>query len=258
MLKIIKINRDQLFDSHVTGTGFETVGSVAQRLPEYNLIINADGWYKNKSASIWYSEGTAKNTIQMHSRPWINFEEDNDYSFGWRAKTFYRNFNCVSGTRFIVEGGKINSRMSDSGELNARTSIGITGDGGLVIMVVDGRDHPLPQRGLSLTQVAEYMIDEDCVTAVDLDGGGSTTMAINGKVVNNPNDDGEPGQRHVINHLCLKVDPAVLGEVPEPDPEPDPVELEVIPIAAGGLTLRRADNGQAYTNAEGFTFIKDV
>lgn len=222
MLKVYVIPKDTILGSFVTRTGFETVGSVAARMPEYNFIINADGRQKgtNKSNSIWYSEGIGKNTKQMDWRPWINFDKYNNYKFGWVWGTFWGNFNAVSGTRFIVENGKLNSKSGSwPPELNARTAIGIGYDGSLVVAVADGRDKPIPDYGLSLLELAELMIESGCETAIDLDGGGSTTLAINGVVANEPNDDGVPGQRAVINHLCLKLS-SMPGEEPPPPPPP--------------------------------------
>jgi hypothetical protein len=227
------IKPENILNSYVTDSGFETVGSVAARLSEFNLVINADGWYGAESASIWYSNEKAVNKVQMHYRPWLNFDKDNNFSFGWKRGSHWGNYNAVSGVRFIVEDGEVNSRMSDSGELNARTAVGITNEGELVIVVVDGRDTPNPE-GLSLTGLAELMIENGCHTAIDLDGGGSTTLAVNGEVVNNPNDDGVAGERPVINHLCLDV---IFEDIPDPPPiEPPSDERRVLLIEDEDVT----------------------
>jgi len=219
MIQVFKIPKETIQGVFVTRSGFETVGSVAARLPEYNFIINADGWYGSQSASIWYSEGIGKNTSQRDWRPWINFDKQNNYKFGWMWGTFWGNFNAVSGTRFIVENGQPNTRWEGwPTELNARTAIGIAYDGSLVVAVVDGRDSPDPE-GLSLKGLADLMIENGCETAIDLDGGGSTTLAINGQIANTPEDDGVPGQRAVINHLCLR-----LSEIPGQPTDPPPVD----------------------------------
>lgn len=227
------INKESIVDVHVTKSGFETVGNVATRLPEFNLIINADGWYKGISNSIWYSGGRVKNRIQKDYRPWINFDRDNNFEFGWKRGSHWGNYNAVSGSRFIVENGVVNPKMSKSSELDARTAIGITHDGKLVIAVVDGRDIPNPE-GLSLTGLAELMLNYNCEAAIDLDGGGSTTLALNGAVFNAPNDDGVYGQRSVINHLCFNIlnldgyDPPVDPPIDPPvDPSGDEYVLHV-------------------------------
>jgi len=222
MIQVFTIPKDIILDSHVTNTGFATVGQVAAWKSEYNFIVNGDGWYSNQSASIWYSEGVGRNQSQKDWRPWLNFDKNNNYKFGWVIGTHWWNFNCVSGSRFIVERGAVNSQSGRwSPELNARTAIGIDHAGNLIVSVVDGRDKPAPAEGLSLLGLAELMIENGCETAMDLDGGGSTTLYLNGVLANEPNDDGVLGERAVVNHIGLR-----LSEIPgQPEPpEPPPVE----------------------------------
>ena len=239
MIQVFRIARDTILDSHVTNCGFATVGQVAEWKPEYNFIINGDGWYNNKSASIWYSEGVGKNTTQKDWRPWLNFNKNNEYKFGWVWGTFWLNFNAISGTRFIVENGSINSKFETwPPELNARTAIGIDGAGDLVIAIVDGRDRPNPE-GLSLVELALLMLENGCVTAMDLDGGGSTTLYVNGGLANQPNDNGDLGERAVVNHLCLR-----LSEIPG-QPEPPPVEPPPDPEFKWPEYLMAHNNGES-------------
>ena len=47
------------------------------------------------------------------------------------------------------------------------------------------------QRGLSLLELADLMKEMGCVTAYNLDGGGSSTMWFNGKVLNHPTTFGD-------------------------------------------------------------------
>jgi exopolysaccharide biosynthesis protein len=74
----------------------------------------------------------------------------------------------------------------------ARTAVGITKDDRLLLVTVDGlpRDKSLRDDrssiGVTLEELAELMINLGAVEAMNLDGGGSTTMWIDGKVVNRP------------------------------------------------------------------------
>ena len=74
----------------------------------------------------------------------------------------------------------------------ARTAVGITRDNKLLLVTVDGlpRDKSLRDDrssiGVTLEELAELMINLGAVEAMNLDGGGSTTMWIDGKVVNKP------------------------------------------------------------------------
>ena len=56
----------------------------------------------------------------------------------------------------------------------SRTAIGITAEGKVVMMVLDGRQLPRSAGG-ALEEIAQIMLEAGCVEAVNLDGGGSTT-----------------------------------------------------------------------------------
>lgn len=58
-----------------------------------------------------------------------------------------------------------------------RTAVGYTADGDIILMVVDGRN-VAGSRGVSLDQLARMMKGVGCVGALNLDGGGSTTMCV--------------------------------------------------------------------------------
>jgi len=66
-----------------------------------------------------------------------------------------------------------------------RTAVGVRADGTLVFVTVDGRQ-PETSVGMSIPELTDLMLELGCVSAVNLDGGGSTTMVIDGQVVNSP------------------------------------------------------------------------
>lgn len=68
-----------------------------------------------------------------------------------------------------------------------RTAVGLTPDGDWLWLVVDGRN-PAHSRGLTLHETAELLREQGAVQAMNLDGGGSTTLVIDGRVVNRPSD----------------------------------------------------------------------
>lgn len=72
-----------------------------------------------------------------------------------------------------------------------RTAVGARADGTLLAVIVDGRQ-PGHSVGMSLGELTDLFLDLGAVDAVNLDGGGSTTMVIRGEIVNQPSDrDGE-------------------------------------------------------------------
>ena len=66
-----------------------------------------------------------------------------------------------------------------------RTAVGVRADGTLLFVTVDGR-RPKESVGMSLPELTDLMLELGCVSAINLDGGGSTTMVVDGNVVNRP------------------------------------------------------------------------
>jgi hypothetical protein len=77
-----------------------------------------------------------------------------------------------------------------------RTLAGVRADGKLLLVTVDGR-RPGWSTGMTLPEAARLMRSLGAREAVNLDGGGSTTMAVRGEIVNRPSDPG--GERPVSN-----------------------------------------------------------
>ena len=65
-----------------------------------------------------------------------------------------------------------------------RTAAGIRGDGTLLLVVIDGRQ-PV-SRGVDLEQLAALMVDLGAEEALNLDGGGSSSLFVNGELLNRP------------------------------------------------------------------------
>jgi exopolysaccharide biosynthesis protein len=68
-----------------------------------------------------------------------------------------------------------------------RTLIGVAGDGAIWLVTVDGRN-PLVSLGMSFTELQRLSRRLGLRSALNLDGGGSTTMWVDGQVVNRPTD----------------------------------------------------------------------
>ncbi len=76
----------------------------------------------------------------------------------------------------LIKNGKIDVTKSASytSARASRTAIGITAEGKVVMMVLDGRQLPRSAGG-AMEEIAQIMLEAGCVEAVNLDGGGSTT-----------------------------------------------------------------------------------
>lgn len=78
-----------------------------------------------------------------------------------------------------------------------RTAVGVIDENHLVFVVVDGRDTGY-STGVTMTGLADIMINLGATTAYNLDGGGSSTMYFNGEVVNQPSNGGERGTSDIL------------------------------------------------------------
>ena len=68
--------------------------------------------------------------------------------------------------------------------IQPRSAMGLKKNGDVIFMVVDGRQ--IDSRGVYLKELAMLMAQFDCEQALNLDGGGSSALIINGKLVNKP------------------------------------------------------------------------
>lgn len=88
--------------------------------------------------------------------------------------------------------------------VHPRTAAGRTADGRLLLLVVDGRQ-PV-SRGVDLGQLAHIMEDIGAVDALNLDGGGSSALVVNGTLLNRPA--GTSVEREVMSALVTFCSPA--------------------------------------------------
>lgn len=109
---------------------------------------------------------------------------------------------AVSGRPRLVEGGKPAPPVQQFVTVrHPRTALGLKPDGSLVILVADGRREGA--LGFTGPEMAAIFIAEGVTEAINLDGGGSTTLYIEneGGVQNKPSDGHE---RVVVNHLGFR------------------------------------------------------
>ncbi len=89
-----------------------------------------------------------------------------------------------------------------------RAAIGL-GDGHVTVVSCDGR-RSLVDDGLTMLELAGVMLGLDCEVAMNLDGGGSTTMVHRGHLLNRPyteQDQPAPASRPIVTALVLEGGP---------------------------------------------------
>ena len=126
--------------------------------------------------------------------------------------------NAVGGGPVLVRGGGPVFRAQEaftSSQLaprNPRTGVGQLADGRVLMVVTDGR-RPGYSVGMTNFELAQTMVRLGAVTGSALDGGGSSSLAFDGKLLNRPSDPG--GERAVSNALQLMYY-GVYAPAPEP------------------------------------------
>lgn len=123
----------------------------------------------------------------------------------------------IGGTPRLIRNGVATVEWQREGcgesftyDRHPRTAVGFSRDSTrLFLFTVDGRQ-PGYSAGMSLFELADYMLKWPVYQGLNLDGGGSTTMVVRGQVVNSPSDAG--GERSVANALMV-VSAAATGPV---------------------------------------------
>ena len=138
--------------------------------------------------------------------PTLYINSRNKMSFDAPAKPY----NAISGEAMLLTGGQLIPDLDDA-EVHPRSAIGYARNGRyLYLVVVDGRQ-PIYSEGMTLAELAEFMQSLGVQYAMNLDGGGSSTLVVEGtdgkpRILNSPIDNYIPGrERPVANHLGIAI-----------------------------------------------------
>ena len=185
------------------------------KIPVYGSAIGiskknkADiAWIKtdsvSKSSTAIQESGISRRTARRRTTEKPAEEEKLKDSFKlWKMKT------AVGGGPVLLQKGEIeisnNEELKFAGKAiddkHPRTAMGYTKDNKLIILVIEGR-HPGSAEGATLTQEAQIFKDLNCWEAINLDGGGSSCMLVNGKETIKISD--AAGQRPVPAVFIIK------------------------------------------------------
>ena len=166
---VAAINGGGFHDPNGTGTG---------RLP-YGFILH-DGEYI-----------IGKDVGPSEAVDFIGFSKSGNLIAGNYDKTELADMKAVEGITFgpplIVDGKKMITDGDGGWGVGPRTAIGQRKDGTVLFVVIDGRQ-PGYSIGATLRDVQDVLYEKGAYIAANLDGGSSSTLYLNGKVVNNPAD----------------------------------------------------------------------
>ena len=150
-------------------------------------------------SDVWFYPEPSPNCFKCppQKMPTINFPKGGK---AWKVS------NAVGGWPVLVKDGAVNvtseQELTDPALVqtrNPRTAVCITKDKKIVVMAVDGR-YTLSS-GVLLSELAEVLQELGCEEALNLDGGGSTALIVNGFLTNRPSD--AAGMRHVTSAVML-------------------------------------------------------
>lgn len=188
-LKIDNINQPRMLSSYVLAYTPEW-GKTAPPSPKYGyqIAIKNNTIIESSSNPLVIPEGGYVIVAPLRAlRPFLNAKK---VKVDIATQPEWKNVkHIISGGPYLVKNSNVYvdlsaQKLNAIGGKNPRSAIGYTKDNTLIMVAVDGREHQ--SVGMTLWQLASFMQSIGCVNAINLDGGGSTVMYVNGQVVNNP------------------------------------------------------------------------
>ena len=181
-----------------------------------SVLRNNKRYYTARGALGFLDDGgvdiawvTSRNdSLFNFSQPLENHPEKPMDSFDFSIAEIWEVDDAIHAGPVLMHEGKI--RVTSDEEvffgstipnIHPRTAAGYRNSGELVLLVVDGRQ--IDSRGVDLQELAILMRDLGCVEAINLDGGGSSAMVVDGKLLNRPA--GTTSQREVMSAIAVSV-----------------------------------------------------
>ena len=169
---------------------------------------SAIGISKNRKADVaWLYTDSSSNYAYASQQPvnaWKDSAKHHTKKEMRHAGSFkkWKMQTAVGGGPVLVQNGEIqitnNEELKFAGKAihdkHPRTAMGYTSDGKLILLVTEGR-FPGKAEGATLNHEAQMLKQIGCIEALNLDGGGSSCLLINGKQTITPSD--KEGQRGI-------------------------------------------------------------
>ncbi len=141
------------------------------------------------------------------NRPCLVVSKEGKVFFKSMKQPSPKDWEVISGNSMLIRNGRVVEHKDP--KRNPRTAVGLDVKGKkLIILVVDGRK-PGVSLGMSYTELAAEMLRLGCYQALNLDGGGSSMMAVRDsatgemRILNEPSDGHE---RPVADVLGISID----------------------------------------------------
>ncbi len=210
MLVVYDPSRLTMVLSSRNARGGQMMTSIAKE-NEAIAAVNASGYSRNRSTGALIPVGVVISNGKITAgtgttNQLIGFNEDNVLVLTYDdAETAIKNGmrDAMSFGPFLIMNGEKAEMKGDGGWGYApRTAIAQRKDGIVLFAVSDGRGKGSP--GLSMVQLADFLYQYGAYNAANLDGGGSSMLVVDNKLVNDPGGYTYTGQRYVCNAWILK------------------------------------------------------
>ena len=170
----------------------------------YNVNRGAFAILNDNSVDISWAS-TRNDSIFSWSFPFLN-RPGKPASVNYNFSEFWNVKEALHAGPVLIRNGRINVSTEQEVFFNTpvdgvqpRSAIGYKKNGDVVMMVVDGRQ--VDSRGVYLKELAMLMSQFGCEEAINLDGGGSSSLVVNGKLVNRPV--GLNNEREVMSFIAV-------------------------------------------------------
>ena len=135
-------------------------------------------------------DGVMVESARYERESFAGFDSKGILHVGYFNYTDCENLDIVNGVTFapplIINGIPQDTSMLASG-VNPRTAIGQRADGAVLMLAINGRQ--LSSTGATYADVIDVMLQFGAVNALNLDGGSSTVMYLNGELINTPSSE---------------------------------------------------------------------
>jgi len=195
----------------------ENFGHAGEKLPAlveaYGALggINAGGFLegsRGQANGLVVLDGKALQQPDKGDANVVGFNQEGVLLLGKYKEKEIEALNLQDACEFkpflIINGEPAEIRGNGGWGIAPRTAIGQRQDGAVLLVVIDGRS--LSSLGATMKQLQQVLLDEGAYNAANLDGGTSSVMYYEGKVVSNPSGDEPDGMRELPN-AWLVMDP---------------------------------------------------
>ncbi len=180
--------------------------SVMRKAVRYPAARSAIGFTEDDRIDIKWVRNR-HDTLFAWSEPLKN-RQNKPKKLDFKRAILWQVNDAVSAGPMLISKGKVHVATDEEvffgsaiPNVHPRSAAGITANGELILMAVDGRQPE--SRGVNLEELADLMLGVGSVWALNLDGGGSTTLIVNGLRLNRPS--GGDTEREVMSVLATFV-----------------------------------------------------